>query len=178
MPTPSNRVRTQFSRKDADFKTMATEGQIKAIKGLMASLHLSIAPDVEKKLRYQTTSDQADKWIQKLRNPDKELTPQISYLLGLREKARRAASAEEIEALKGLSTKELSSLTQQAMRDVQELNDKHGVPIPKWRMDRGMFSQELLERNGSYNTPRLKPSPRKLTLDELRRSVGAQTGAI
>ncbi|WP_166805173.1 hypothetical protein [Cryobacterium sp. TMT2-4] len=178
MPTPSKRVRTQFSRTDADFKTMASEGQIRAIRGLMASLHLSIAPDVEKKLRYQTTSDQADTWIKKLRNPDQEHTPQIGYLLGLREKARRAASAEEVEALRGLSTKELSSLTQQAMRDVQEWNDTHGVPIPKWRMVRGLFSQELLERNGSYNTPRLKPGPRKLTLDELRRSVGAQTGAI
>lgn len=69
---------------------------------------------------------------------------QLTYFMKLSRRRGLVPTADEIAALKALSTVAMKSRLTVAMRDLQTHNDAHGVPLPAWRRDRGLYDSEHL----------------------------------
>src|SRR5690606_22319932 len=48
----------------------------------------------------------------------------------------------ELVAIRALSIADMQRLNSETMRRVQAHNDAHGVPVPEWRLARGLFDPE------------------------------------
>lgn len=134
----------------------ATVEQVRLFKSLFAEAGLT--PSSARLRRFKNISvGNASLEIQRLRENVQELAfqkyealpgmatgKQIVYWRSLRTRLGESHSLEEMERLKTLSTSELNAIIRALMRELQDKNDDNGVPLPQWRLHRGLYDSEQL----------------------------------
>jgi len=98
----------------------------------------------------------------------------LDHLVELRAKAGNPVSDEERAALALMPMPGLMAARQQAQRDLQDFNDAHGVPIPQWRYRSGLYSPEVLARNGVAGMTSIKKQPERMTIETMRSALQLQ----
>jgi hypothetical protein len=68
--------------------------------------------------------------------------PQLAYFSKLRHRLGEPVTPAELETAKALTTADMQRLNNDTMRRLQEHNDTHGVPVPAWRLARGLYDPE------------------------------------
>lgn len=69
---------------------------------------------------------------------------QLSYFMNLSRRLGTPVTDESIEAHKLLSTEAMQKVNNDIMRCLQDRNDAHGVPLPAWRLERGLYDSDTL----------------------------------
>jgi hypothetical protein len=68
--------------------------------------------------------------------------PQLRYFMKLSMRLKEPVDAAKLEHLKQTTTADMALLITSAQRRLQDANDDHGVPLPAWRLDRGLYDSE------------------------------------
>lgn len=71
--------------------------------------------------------------------------PQLTYFMKMRRALGTPATEENIEAHKLLTTKAMQQVNADTMRTLQDHNDAHGVPLPAWRLNRGLYDSDMIQ---------------------------------
>jgi|GEM_PF-4594712 len=132
-------------------KRMCSKNQLNKIKVLTYELGLGqISKERERRLRRMSFAEVSEQ-IMKLKvrldtaGPlsdravvgDMASNKAVNYLLELRARAHNSPRGDERLAIWSASKAEIQKQTQLAMKELQDFNDEHGVPIPAWRLIRG-----------------------------------------
>jgi len=70
--------------------------------------------------------------------------PQLAYFMKMRRALGDPATEESIEAHKLLTTEAMQQVNNDTMRALQDRNDAHGVPLPAWRLERGLYDSDTI----------------------------------
>jgi len=74
---------------------------------------------------------------------------QLRYFSRLRHRLGEPVAPGEIEELKQKSASQMQQVNVGTMRRLQEKNDANGVPVPTWRLERGLYDSDVL-REGQH----------------------------
>ncbi len=138
-------------------KNRATPAQVEFFRALFARHGVVLASSRLRRFKALTVG-QASLTIEKLKE-DLEASSlasyvapsgmatgkQLAYFSKLRQRLGEPLSPGDMESTKALSTSEMQRLNGETMRRLQAHNDAHGVPLPAWRRDRGLYDVELLK---------------------------------
>lgn len=69
---------------------------------------------------------------------------QLRYFSKLRHRLGEPVTPGEIEELKQKTTSQMQQVNVETMRRLQEKNDANGVPLPTWRLERGLYDADFL----------------------------------
>lgn len=69
---------------------------------------------------------------------------QLTYFLSLQKRLGNVVEPAVLDHAKSLTCEEMQLLNSQTMRELQEHNDAHGVPLPAWRRYRRLYDAEVL----------------------------------
>jgi hypothetical protein len=150
-------IDTEALKQERDFARnaeprMASARQIKKVKALTYELwHVHISKTELRRYERQTFED-ISRLIQRLQMrldaagalseravvEGQATDAQLTYLVQILGRMHRAPVAADMTRLYAASSDEIHELTSQAMIELQQWNDNHGVPIPEWRLRRGL----------------------------------------
>jgi hypothetical protein len=139
-----------------DSPNLATAKQVRLFKALFAKAGVNLAPSRLRRFKNLTVGN-ADKMIKRTLAefdaynlstydaPTGMATgPQLAYFVKLSKRLGYALTADEIEKLKTLTTSEMQEVNGDVMKSLQLKNDRNGVPLPAWRLERGLYDSQVL----------------------------------
>jgi hypothetical protein len=100
---------------------------------------------------------------------------QLVYFSKLRHRLGEPVTPAELDAAKALTTPDMQRLNNDTMRRLQEHNDAHGVPVPAWRLDRGLYDAEVV-REGQRAAAARQAERRAETRERIARRQRAEPG--
>lgn len=69
---------------------------------------------------------------------------QLAYFVNLSRRLGHSLNDEDIDCLKILTAAEMQQANNDMMQMLQNRNDDKGVPLPAWRLERGLYDSERL----------------------------------
>lgn len=69
---------------------------------------------------------------------------QLAFFMNMSARLGTPATEENIEAHKLLTTEAMQQVNNDTMRTLQDRNDAHGVPLPAWRLKRGLYDSDTI----------------------------------
>jgi len=158
----------------------ATAAQVRLFRALFAEAGVALAASRLRRFRALTVG-QASLMIRRTREelqaaalasyaapPGMATVRQLTYFSNLRHRLGEPVSDADIDAAKALTSADMQRLNAATMKRLQDRNDAFGIPVPDWRLARGLYDSELV-REGQRAAAARQEAKRKETRERVQR---------